>query len=190
MALTKVTGFDGEAEVQGALRQVRYNDSVLSISGLSLEDAYAVLDGLSAKSIQAVRVGPTPVFAQPVPTPRAVVEAMVSSAAPPAQAEREASPALALVPSPEVKAGPPPVAATETPTAVAPGDVPEKVAKTGRFIEVLDWVMKSKGLVPKQVDEIVAEVEKLKALPVVARVRDLKDKVVSNLAAYAEAGEA
>lgn len=179
--MTKVTEFGGEAEVMGGLRLVRYDAPVLSISGLSLEDAYAVLEKLSLKSIQAVRVGAEPVLAQPAPSPRAVVEAMAAKPVlPAAQPEvRE-----------EAKAGPPPASpSTETPTVVATGDVPEKVAKTGRFIEVLDWVLKAKGLKPSQVDEIVSEFEKLKTLPVVARVRDLRDKVVSNLAAYGEAGE-
>lgn len=65
---------------------------------------------------------------------------------------------------------------------------PEKVVKSGRFIDVLEWVMKTRGLKAEQVDEIVAVIEQLKELPAVRRVRDIKDRVISNLAAYEEAG--
>jgi hypothetical protein len=67
-------------------------------------------------------------------------------------------------------------------------EVPEKIAKSTRFIEVMEWVMATKKLKPGQVDEIVAGCEALKEIPAVRRVRDIRDKVISNLAAYAEAG--
>jgi hypothetical protein len=194
MALTKVTEFGGEAEVMGGLRLVRYDAPVLSISGLSLEDAYAVLEKLASKSIQAVRVGgPAAGSTVEVPraaaSPRALVEAMATSpslSSAPKEAVQEAAP--------WVGQGAKKVSETESAAPAAQPSpaiegVPEKVAKTGRFIEVLDWVMKSKGFKPSDVEAIIAECEKLRALPVVSRVRDLRDKVVSNLAAYGEAGE-
>jgi len=76
----------------------------------------------------------------------------------------------------------------EAPPA-AGGEIPEKVLSSKRFIEVLEWVMKAYGHTPKDVDAIVAQLEQLKAqIPVVQRVRDLQDKVTSNLAAWAENG--
>jgi hypothetical protein len=71
----------------------------------------------------------------------------------------------------------------------ASSDIPEKVASSKRFIEVLEWVMKENNLAPKDVDAIIAKLEMLKdRIPVVQRVRDLRDKVTSNLAAWAENG--
>ncbi len=70
-----------------------------------------------------------------------------------------------------------------------PSDIPEKVVTSKRFIEVLEWVMKENGLTPKDEEAIIKKLEQLKdRIPVVQRVRDLKDKVTSNLAAWAENG--
>lgn len=79
------------------------------------------------------------------------------------------------------------------PPASAPADhgIPQKIVESKRFIEVLDWVMKTKGLKPADVDKLVEEMEGLrKHVPVVQRVRDVKDKVVSNLAAWTESSGA
>lgn len=77
---------------------------------------------------------------------------------------------------------------TPAPEGSVPEGVPEKIAKSGRFIEVLEWVMQSKGFKPTQEAEIIAAVTELQMLPAVRRVRDIGDKVKSNLAAFTEAG--
>lgn len=183
MGLTKINGFTGEAEVQGALRGVQYQGSALTIHGLTLDEAYGLLDALAAKSIAAVRVRGKEKEPAPESAPTAGGPARVARDG---ASEGDAKAAQVLPPAAEKEPAPP-----EKPEALlVAGVVPEAIAKSGRFIEVMDWVIKSKGLKRTQVDEIVAECEKLKDLPIIRRVRDIRDKVVSNLAAYGEAGDA
>jgi len=190
MALTKVKAFEGEAEVLGALHTVSYNADLLTIGGVSIEQAYAVLDKLSTKQIVAVKVGNQPAAPQPktesqaakVPQPVAEKPAPHVAAQPPAKVEADE---LEFPPKDDVPPQPPTIAEE------AAGDVPEKIKNATRFIEVLDWVLATKKFNKTQVDEITAACEELRpVVKVVSRVRDLKDKVVSNLAAYSEAGSA
>lgn len=208
MGLTKIDGFTGEAEILGGLYRVEYAAGTLSVSGLGLDGAYAVLDALAARQIVAVRVRPgdRPLAAPQPQTPPErpsareappSARAEASAAAPPWEENKPAdkpaqesgaatasSGAEAAEPGPAAGAGTPP------PAAAGPGGVvPEKVAGSKRFIEVLEWVMSAKGLKPADVDAIVAALEAVRdSVPVVARVRDLRDKVTSNLAAWAENG--
>lgn len=120
---------------------------------------------------------------------RAAMEAMQETRA--SQAPKDAEPA-----PPATAGSPPPSSGTggaggAVPAWVSGGAVPEKVAGSKRFIEVLEWVMRERGLSVKDADALVAALEEIKPhVPVVQRVRDLKDKVVSNLAAWAENGAA
>lgn len=196
MGLTKVTGFTGEAELQGGLYPVSFEHDWLRIGGLTLAQAYDILDALAAKTIVSVRV-------QGKDANRQITEPATPEPKEPTKQKEDASPpkrsSKDQVPKEEKKAGrlptpEPEESKPETPAPAPPaeknGAIPEKVATSARFIDVLDWVMKSNGFKSEQVDEIVAAFEPLKELPVVKRVRDLRDKVVSNLAAYAEVGNA
>lgn len=199
MAITKLTGFKGDAEILGSLREVEYDGAILSgsalkIFGLRTEDAEAILNALSTRAVTAVRP-----LAQNVGT--AVTPEEMRARAPkngagvqPAaglKVESKATPEPEKATEKELEFPPKEEKGAEPAPAAAEGGVPEKIAKSGRFIEVMDWVMKERGLKPSQVDEIVAECEKLAPqIKVVERVRNLKEKVESNLAAYAEAGAA
>jgi hypothetical protein len=55
MAITKLTGFHGEAEVMGRMVRVSWDTGVgLHLEGLGYEDAMLALDTLSAKYVEAV----------------------------------------------------------------------------------------------------------------------------------------
>ena len=191
MGITRVKAFAGEAEVLGKLVEVEYTvDGRLQLEGLTLDEAYEALDKLSLKQITAVRVtgktGPEAPKEAPPPKPSAP-----KKVATPLRAVPEEAPA----PKASAPKAPKEAPAAEAPAAEAPSDaeggIPEKVQATKRFIEAMDWVMKAKGLKPSQVDEIVAACEEVKgSITVLGRVRDIRDKVVSNLVAYEEAGNA
>jgi len=219
MSITKLQGFKGEAEVFGALKGVVWDNNTLTIFGVSVDEAYAVLDHASAGKIEAVRVR-APVEenvkpAQPDKFPshagtavpakeaapaevskaalvHAAVAGVPQSAAAKEMLEKSEIQRLAEEPASRPTSKPAKEAAAAPPPSTAPNadGIPENIAKSKRFIEVLDWVMKARGLKPDAVDQLVSECEKLKAaVPVIARVRDIREKVESNLAAYKEAGE-
>jgi hypothetical protein len=224
MGLTKIDGFEGEAEILGGLHRVEFSNGSLAILGLSLDAAYGVLDALASKTIRAVRVQPgdRPEIVGQLPDPpkefvpptleqlpetkpppklppatfagerasdraaAGVMDALVRESfkekqAAPVAASKDAEPSSASAGSP-----PPPTGAGD---GEAVSGVPAKVVGTKRFIEVLEWLLKERKLSTKDVDGIVAALEEIKAVvPVVGRVRDLRDKVVANLAAWAENG--
>lgn len=257
MALTKINGFTGEAELLGSLHEVQFTGGNLTIYGLSLDAAYDVLDALAAKAIVATRVRgeKTANFVEkspfrseqlanspqgegadsgsfyyydnsknipesepgsqkatpPARPPRESAMRAVSAKseasrgpsnatadveAPPAKAKQSASKAAAASASkeqqPETEQPPFEMDAKllEFPPKDEGDAVPDNILKSGRFVEVLDWVMKAKGLKPTQEAELLAELSKLKETPAVRRVRDLKDKLASTLAAYEEVGNA
>lgn len=199
MGLTKIHGFSGDAEIQGTLRSVQYSNGALTLFGMTLDDAYQVLDSLSLKTVVAVRVkaGTRPEVIQENAKPpqpekflsHQSVEAPQKSEAP---FKAPSKPEPAIVKTAEQKDAEllefPPKGTVSA--ADPPAGIPEEVATSKRFIVVLDWVMKTKKLTYKQVDALVAEMEQLKDLPAVSRVRDIRDKVLSNVAAYEEAGDA
>lgn len=54
MAITKLLAFEAEAEILGCIRTVHFADEELTITGLSLVDAHAVLDALSNGKLVSV----------------------------------------------------------------------------------------------------------------------------------------
>lgn len=245
MAMTKILGFTGEAEILGGLHGVTFHDGGLTISGLDLDGAYAVMEALSKKTLMGVRLEPGDrPGAEPVDARREAYREkqaegfkgsyedfldLIHAQPGEKKAVKEAQPKTELAPkvfagekesdraaaavndeilktirekekaaksaakTEEVKAEVKPEAPTgrvETSQPEAGGDdIPEKVVGSKRFIEVLEWVMQANGLTTKDVDPIIAKLEAVKdRIPVVQRVRDLRDKVTSNLAAWAENG--
>jgi len=211
MAITKLTGFTAEAEVLGRMVRVQFSEEGLLIEDLSQAEAMEALDKLANRSLvgvnpavalQQMEAPRPPRVSAPSPRKNGTKEHSRSSEDLPQQPVKEPplpasltkgapeDPALEFPPKPSAPRSPAPVRAAPAPAAVVPEGVPDAVAKSARFIEVLEWVMKSKNLKATQVEEIVAAVELLKELPAVRRVRDIRDKVTANLEAYAEAGVA
>lgn len=203
MGLTKLSGYTGEAEILGQVISVQYQNGALTLYGLDLAQSYAAIDRLATGGLVAVRPphkdgapASTPVKEPKKEAVGQVTNNVVQMPAPEKKAEpakaaekpaEKEDPALEFPPKEKVAEQP------AAPPAPIPGaeDMPDKVRTTGRFIEVMDWVMKKHGFKPTQVDEIVAQCEKLRDhVKVVSRVRDMKDKVTSNLTAYQEAGAA
>ena len=182
MAITALIGWDCTAEIQGIVRRVSYdgNEKTLTMHGVLMPDAYSILNALGTGKMVAVNPS----------------EAVLGTSLP-MKKETEGSAPLPVSEKKDVapqKASEAPKK-EEKPEALAQvhniGDVPEKIAKTKRFIEFLDWLMKAKNLKVSQVDEIVAEVTKFKeSIPVVSRIGDIRERVLSNLVAYEEAGDA
>lgn len=56
MAIVKLTGFIGTADVLGLLREVRFEDGCLSIAGLDLVDAHAIINRLSTGTMAGAAV--------------------------------------------------------------------------------------------------------------------------------------
>jgi hypothetical protein len=207
VAITKLTGFVAEAEVLGRMVRVEFKEGVgLTIEGLTHHEAMEAIDRLANRSLSAVNPRAALLLGQPLETPKnPYPEARRDQPAAPATSEKTTGKQTTRssedrTPEPAREESPPWVEDTKEDAKVAAslksvpepgadnGEVPEKVAKSARFIEVLEWVIQSKGFKPAQVDEIVAAIEALKELPAVRRVRDIRDKVTSNLEAYAEAG--
>jgi len=238
MGLTKVDGFDGEAEILGGLHRVQFSHERLIIEGIELNRAYEVLDRLSAGTIQAVRVSqqdakvatreqvkdvmaeglqtgielgkkmgkPADTFScevcgKPAPNrmrrcndhphavnaPQVVKETDATAKA----EEKPADPIAAVAVKQPEKVAEKPV--ERLGPAPPPGSVemPDNIAGSKRFIEVMNWAMDAYGLKPADEDKIIALMETLRPkAKIVERVRDMGDKVKSNLAGWKEAGEA
>lgn len=156
MGITKLNGFSGEAEVFGHLVQVKWAQEYgLQIVGLSLEDAYAILDKASTGKVEAVRVkapietnGPAvtnnvitaPVVTQP--DPPTALDAAKTADAPPTEKKGKAkkeAPAEPLKEEPKSETKPadtkpPETAATEQPKETKqeqPGNVVQMKPATG-----------------------------------------------------------
>lgn len=218
MGITKLLVVEGEAEVLGALRVVSWSEAEGGhIDGLTLDEFYKVLELVKTGAVHAVAPRVEKPTTAPSPGVRATPEeARASQARRSSEDHKPETQKSNVVQMPKTEPNkvdhidrkdiaPPIITKPEDPAlefppkdAEAPpfdtapsGDLPEKIVKTGRFIEVLDWVMKTKGYKPTQVDEIVAACEALRQhIKVVERVRDMRDKVTSNLQAYTEAGAA
>jgi hypothetical protein len=210
VAITRLTSFSGEAEVRGRLVKVEFADERLVLQHVSLEEAQSILDALAYGKVVGVnphRALPRAEVKQEVMKEHLLTKQDLDAVSRLASAVKEELGHVdtgAPLPSPKPLVMPPQPADAElakllefppkdeAPAAV--GAAPEKVVKAKRFIEVLNWVMSpggftAEGLKPTQVTEIVAACEALrKTVTVVDRVRDMHDKVVSNLAAFSEAG--
>ena len=175
MGLTKVTGFKGEAELLGSLRQVEFSEDgpegYLTIRGLGLDGAYAILAALASKELAVLHV---------------------QAGDRPAGAEKRngAGPKRGAVDEAEAVSDPEKVRELRSQEgAKDAGDVPPEIAKSGRFVEVMQWVMRTRGLTADQPGEIAAELEKLRdRIAVVKRVVSIPNRVEANLDALREAG--
>lgn len=190
----KLKQFEAEAEVLGRITTVQFREGGLMLTGITYEDALEILHRIGPKLVGSALpriTGPAP--STPRKQPEKGAPSVRAEPAPkPAPKEEEPPFVPDAAPSkPELKL------AKELEGVKEPGsdgaEIPEKVAKSTRFIDVLEWVISSRKLKKTQVDEIVAGFADLKEVPAVRRVRDvngsgLKDKVISALAAYEEVG--
>ena len=170
MALTRLTGFEGSAEILGILRDVQYRAGGLTIEGLDLADAHAILKHLSLGTLATAEVADpiAQIRADMVaggpkhPEVQAVVWKKVSGSvsvdfpepktqlAPPAQPP--APPQVEAPKEPVAQQPPPPSPPPATPPAPAapPADaapppstdgVPEPIRKANRLNVVLDYLL-------------------------------------------------
>ncbi len=192
----KLKMFEAEAEVLGKARPVQFREGGLMLTGLTYDDAMEVLRLVGPKTTPVPRGGDQP---KPVVTPEKSSEKETARSSEDRTSKPAPAPAKDDSPPFEPDAPPSKVElklAKELEGVKEPGsdgaEVPEKIAKSTRFIDVLEWVISTKKLKRTQVAEIVAAFSELKLgeVPAVRRVRDLTDKVTSTIEAYAEAGDA
>lgn len=194
----KLKMFEAEAEVLGKTRPVQFREGGLMLTGLTYEEAMEVLRLIGPKTVAPPARGDqprsvvTPEKASVKEAPRSSEDRAPKPAKEPAPAKDDSPPFEPDAPpsKPELKL------AKELEGVKEPGsdgaEVPEKIMKSTRFVDVLEWVIATKKLNRAQVAEIVSAFQELKLgdVPAVRRVRDLHDKVTSTLEAYAEAGDA
>ncbi len=231
MALTKIHGWKGEAEILGGLYEVEFERGTLTIKGLDLDGGYAVLEALAAKTIVAARVQagarPNPVKSQAPDQPdhsdrRGEAPALPK---PTAEAKKELPP---WDPKVEFPGEPEPVKDRAAPMFIdtpagraavksinegmakepakelvmeeekpAPkpepvAGVPPEIQNAPNVISVLDWLVKTRGLKPTDIDGVVAAAKEI--APHVGMLRrmgsKLGERVASTLSMFAEGGGA
>jgi hypothetical protein len=193
MGLSKVMGFAAEAEIMGVTRGVNYdgNNGFLVIHGVgSAEEAQALLDNLSLGALKTARLE--------VDKPAALkgngAHAMQTTSLPPPTGrdlpEREGKPAPvetapAAAPAKKATKDPKPAETLPGQLSLAPEVVPEvpaELAAAKRWPDVVSYFF-DKGV--KDVDAIVAELEKVKGdVAMLKRVGDLRERVTRTIDTY------
>lgn len=210
MGLTKIHGWKGEAEILGGLYEVEFEHGALLIKGLDLDTSYVVLEELAAKKIVSVRVGrqvppiqeTAPVKAEvkvpekaPPPAPAAPAQKELPPWDPkvefPDEPKQEVPPKPAPAPAPEPAKGLD--MEEEKPVAVpveSTGGVPSEIQNAPNVISILDWLVKNKGLSPKDVPAMVKAAQEI--APHVGLLRrmgaKLPERIASTLEMYSEGG--
>lgn len=206
MAITEMLGWKAMAEVNGTLRRVEFDDESrqLTIHGVREDEALDLLNKLRKGAV----VGVTPGVVRQASAglgsdkPGAVREPPPAAKPPPekmsekpalAPSAPKAEPAPA--PSPGVVgqggSGSPSAGLLVSGSGATKAAIPEKVLKSGRFIDVMQWVMQTYNLKAAQKDEIIAACREVQQdIPLLGKIsaESLVVKVESNLAAFAENG--
>lgn len=172
MALTRLISYVAEVELLGEIRVVEIDSmrGTLTIRGITMEQAHAVLEKLSEGRLKSV-VPPAEVQAQPEPEPARVL-AMVPPVAPVAPTNREQD-----APLPPAGA----TGATGAPPAETADGLPSEVVNATRVGDVVRWVAAN---FPGAADEvIVGKVQEVAPrVPLLSRVTNLAERVRRQLA--------
>ena len=202
MGLTKIHGWKGEAEILGGLYSVEFDAGNLTIRGLDLDGGYAVLEALAAKTIQAVRVSSG---TRPLPQEAAKAEEPKSSLPEVVEPKRELKawdPKVEFPEEPKKEESPPPapkptvvpeLAMEEEKPQAKPAPingVPPEIQNAPNVISILDWLVKTRGLSPKDVSAVVKAVQEI--APHVGLLKrmgsKLPERITSTLHMFAEGG--
>lgn len=194
--ITRLIGYDAEAEVLGQVRKIQVAEESITIFGVDVAEAGRILDRLSAGGIEAVKLATGEVDPEdapcgcadqgecgqcPGPGRLAVksVPAPVAQALPGFAVAAETAPA-AVAPREQTQEAIPTVAAPAVAVAPATDAPPPELSAAKRMREVVDYLV---GTGLKTPEEVTAACEKYRdASPVIQRVANLAERVTRLMA--------
>jgi len=187
--ITKLKGYEAEAEILGEIHDVSFSGNCLTVFALDLTTAHAILKRLSDGGVAAVKL-PEAKAAEPLPD--APKEETCHKAAPPAP-KPVVEDAMVLTPGVDpqsmtgaISASPPAPPAPEPPPApLAPSEkaptpkgdgVPEAIVRAARLREVVDYLRDHEGW--QNADAVLVGIAKYRDhSPVIQRAADVEARV-------------